>query len=728
MQLVPRQQAMTAATVRSVCESSSAIGIDDGHDSVNRMRAAADIVTADADTDTFSPAAAAAAEAAEAADDADDAAADTAAADADTDAATTAAAAAASTAPAGAAIAQFASAVATTSAVAARSTATAAASSAGPSSSEAAPMRTDPMHRADAWLAAGVVLESEQLGRRQGSLTRHEGPVLACACLPSGQIVVLHPTQCAVWAPSGADQTAKGWRHSLVLEGAAGARFHALAMVHPSLCLDPSQSSLIAACGRIGDVHGVTETPVTPVAADGSASAAHGSTALLSPSSSGASIFRLDTHPTQLLGAFTSSDASAASLTDDAAPPLRRRAALHLVAQDEPRCALMLPSPELEGLDQPGGTLLALGGDDGRVRLWRLTNPPSEAWDWLPAPHDERPSLLRHGCGDVARGNGEELGLSATSVLGLCALPGELGLLVGGYAWGCALWQVGARTLVNIFECESPQRQPRLRWERKSGTPMQAAPAHTAARAQGKDALPTAAEAASLIVALRVPSAAAASTAPPSPVQPDLGDELGRIVVGCAFGWLSEDCGLDGGRQGDHTSRALARTFALSRRACDSCGPCFYGGAGGRRGGGGGGGGGGGAGSGGGAANAPDFGGDLLCLSSDGGHLAGADAQWQCHLWSVRSGARIATLQFGYLLTSEGARALSLCVACPTAAAALRPDARAGSSGFQRQRRHQLACSCVGLHLAATAAGGWGVVRAVPQHASLGCGDCGRRT
>ena len=80
LQLVPRQQAMTAATVRSVDESSRAVGIDDGHDLVNRMRAAAN-------TDTVSPAAAAAAEAA------DDAAADTAAADADADAATTAAAA-----------------------------------------------------------------------------------------------------------------------------------------------------------------------------------------------------------------------------------------------------------------------------------------------------------------------------------------------------------------------------------------------------------------------------------------------------------------------------------------------------------------------------------------------------------------------------------------------------------------------------------------------------------
>ena len=45
-------------------------------------------------------------------------------------------------------------------------------------------------------------------------------------------------------------------------------------------------------------------------------------------------------------------------------------------------------------------------------------------------------------------------GIPASSrlrVLALRPLNEELGLLVGGFVWGAALWQVGSRTLVNTF-------------------------------------------------------------------------------------------------------------------------------------------------------------------------------------------------------------------------------------------------------------------------------------
>lgn len=387
-------------------------------------------------------------------------------------------------------------------------------------------------------------------------------PVLACACLASGSVAVLHPRCVVLWKPRDASLDAP-WQPAMRLEGAAGAAFDSLAVLHRLLHPAAATQPLLAACGCIG------------------------------ASAFGASIFRLDVA--------TAGQVDVACSTPKAAAPLPwRRAVRHLrCTPHRPSCAQLLPSPPLEGVEGGHGMLLAIGATDGRVRLWRLTHPASTNWDELPAPSDERPALAACGVGGSAR----------AAVLDLCALPGNLGLLVGGFAWGAALWQVGSRTLVNIFE---RQGHPSL------SPPQQLYAAGLEHR-----------QAAALVAALPSPAASLDGTvASDSAARLGPDDALGCFVVASALCWV------DSTSAGDEP---LARTFALTRRTCEPRGPGFYrsrdeattGTAVGLA-------------VGGGRACTM-----LVCLASDASYVSGTDARGINYVWNARLGVCLAALCAG---------------------------------------------------------------------------------
>jgi hypothetical protein len=397
------------------------------------------------------------------------------------------------------------------------------------------------------FLADGVVVEAASEPRSAPEGSCDFGPSLACTYLASGHIAVLHAGCVALWEHFASDsiqvldahQTAE-WRHVLTLDGPLAAGFDMLAGLHdfvkPAVC----SPALLAACGRVGNVDGevVQGTPTY-----------------------GASIFRLPNGP---------------SPPSSAAPPRRVAAARHVLTPHRPRCAQLLLSPVLDGVDDPEGTLLALGSDDGVVRLWRLTHPISEAWVELPKPHFERPQLT------------DEQTASPSGVLALCVVPCSFGLLVGGFAWGAALWQVGSRTLVNIFEREGHPTRPL----------QNGLPADVDTRV------------AALVCPLPVRLAG-----DPLPAQPRPGDELGSLVVGNQLSWVEGAPQMTA-----NEPPLLARQFVLTRRSCEPFGAVFRGLAG------------------------PGSG-ALVRLASSARHVAGTCVSGVCYLWSARTGECIAALR-----------------------------------------------------------------------------------
>lgn len=97
------------------------------------------------------------------------------------------------------------------------------------------------------------------------------------------------------------------------------------------------------------------------------------------------------------------------------------------------------------------GRLLAVGRVDGRVQLVTLNGAaPSGRRSLLPAPHDSCAVAVRSGASDS--------GASGWPLLGLAPVAprASLGLLVGAYEWGAALWQVHSHTLINVFSRAEP--------------------------------------------------------------------------------------------------------------------------------------------------------------------------------------------------------------------------------------------------------------------------------
>lgn len=371
-----------------------------------------------------------------------------------------------------------------------------------------------------------------------------DGPALACACLEAGTVAVLHARCVSLWTPHE-DGAIGSWHCSLKLDGAEGAAFHTLATMHRALRLPISQQPLLAAIGCTGVTRDNTN---------------RASTDLIRASNFGASVFRLDAAVRR--GSWPS---ALQSTIESAAAPPRRRAARHLQTPSNPTCAQLLPAVELVGVvNEPAGTLLALGGADGHVRLWRLTHPASEARYVLPAPHDERPSLAT---GNTAAGDADGAPAHPQgAVLSLTALPGQLGLLVGGFAWGAAMWQVGSRTLVNLFERQGYPERPLtpLAW---GGDDYQCDRAAAEAHAI---------HIASLIVALPTEQNATQHDATDLRVAVGIDDALGRVIVGSACRWIEPPLLLPPQQPvRGSLGPTLAQTFAISRGACRDCEPSF---------------------------------------------------------------------------------------------------------------------------------------------------------
>ena len=104
------------------------------------------------------------------------------------------------------------------------------------------------------WFGTDVCLDTVEEHSRLLTLGTGAGedscqdPVLSCAYLPSGHIALLHSNFVTLCE---ACDSASGWRPAVRLQGAAGARFHSLALVHPTLGPSTSPTAVLALCGCI---------------------------------------------------------------------------------------------------------------------------------------------------------------------------------------------------------------------------------------------------------------------------------------------------------------------------------------------------------------------------------------------------------------------------------------------------------------------------------------------
>lgn len=185
--------------------------------------------------------------------------------------------------------------------------------------------------------------------------------------------------------------------------------------------------------------------------------------------------------------------------------------------------------------------VLALGGADGHVRLWwlhggRCEDEISEA-RVLPSPYAESYELAACPQATTAASNGG--GLRVVLALECVSAHLGLGLLVGVYAWGAALWQVapwseGGSVLINMW--------------RRGAHPLRTLP----------PPLPVN-NIAPLLLA-RSPRAMDSCVIDASRefhVEPT--DPLGHVLVGAALGWAAPP---------DTTAEALVHSFTFSRTDC----------------------------------------------------------------------------------------------------------------------------------------------------------------
>ena len=176
---------------------------------------------------------------------------------------------------------------------------------------------------------------------------------------------------------------------------------------------------------------------------------------------------------------------------------------------------------------------LALGGDDGVLSTWHVTGSSSAARPLrLPAPHDEHPELA-------------DAGGAAVRALAVISPETGLGLVIGVYGWGAALWQLPSRTLNNVFLCEARvERLPRGTDERlPRGTDEQ---------------LPRGTDWTALFTWAGPRAAADASPVADGHSEIGMNTTLGHVVVGAALGWVSNP----------PPPTAMAHSFTLTRGAC----------------------------------------------------------------------------------------------------------------------------------------------------------------
>ena len=379
--------------------------------------------------------------------------------------------------------------------------------------------------------------------------------------------------------PIASDATGRShdWRHALTLAGGAGEQYHLLSPPPPvtDATLGPP---MVAVCGTVDSAlanaaqaqppHWMSSNAPPGVTAPSGVSAPPQSedprTPSLAPS---VAVFRVEavrgardmSIPPPSCAPRPASHGGAAQAT--AAPP-RRPPARRIPAPTHISASLLLPFHRLDTTadDEDAGLFLVVGGTDGHVRLMRLTNPSAETWEALPSPHDTRPSLM----GAANGGGGESSDRESLAVGSLCALCGYLGLLVGAFEWGAALWQVGTRTLINIFERQewapsaslrpaAPLAAFRPRWS-VWATPRAAdVTPIDASCPEGGGGL----DATSLLVALPQPSASARDDDDEQAEQavPAADEVLGCVVVASALRWVRDDYATDDDTRGDDLVR-----------------------------------------------------------------------------------------------------------------------------------------------------------------------------
>ena len=233
--------------------------------------------------------------------------------------------------------------------------------------------------------------------------------------------------------------------------------------------------------------------------------------------------------------------------------------------------------------------VLALGGADGRVRLSWLDGAHCEhemsEQRLLPSPYAESRELAMWVHADNGCGSGSG-GYNTRAVLALECISAHsnLGLLVGSYAWGAAMWQVapwsqGGSVLINMWQRGSHPL-------RNIPPPMDAfAPLLLAVgpRVVDRDSIPCSRD-----------------------FHAEPADTLGHVLVGAALGWAASS---------DMATEALVHSFTLSRANC-SIGKRYV-------------------------ATADSSGrsvsGDLVCLAASDELLSGCDGQGSTIVWDLSS-------------------------------------------------------------------------------------------
>jgi len=315
------------------------------------------------------------------------------------------------------------------------------------------------------WESHAVLTPASQRAGAAAAAPRER--VLRCTCLSDGRLLVLQSARVLLWerAPRGAATQGPGSRPVS----------HSESWVHTTtFCAGACDSLSCVAFETELDAHAhagqmlLFATAGVLCGADGRPEAA-----------GGAVVFRIDP-----LGSSDFMGWGAARAPAALHPPARR---CH--TESAVTCAAMLRTffyddgggagtidPGAEGVSR----LLALGCENGRVQLLPLsdggggaTTPPL----LLPAPHDTCAIARREGAG--ADDGWPLLAL-------VCVAPrAEMGLLVGGYQWGAALWQAPNRVLLNVFGRAEPHAQlPSL-------TPGDCAGMLISVSPSGADALPT---------------------------------------------------------------------------------------------------------------------------------------------------------------------------------------------------------------------------------------------
>ena len=285
------------------------------------------------------------------------------------------------------------------------------------------------------WLAHGVQRSS------CGQITVG-GVVIACTAMFDGRVALLQRNRVIIYEY----ESGGNWRVGQVLQGSAGDRYVALA-------LPRSDDRGLPAAGRAGASHSPSRATALPMmaAACGILGDADGAAGR-----AGTAVYRVE-------GRLPRANSFAAAAAA-AAPPLEVSPAQQFFCSEAAlgddggaggaaggvRCACIVQVERLRGcaVQTAPGQVLATGTAEGRVHLFRLSGhtPDDTERGWvLPMPPPEHQAAES---------------ISGRPVLALAAVGGPLGLLVGAFHGGMALWQMSSRQLLAMFLSEASPSLP----------------------------------------------------------------------------------------------------------------------------------------------------------------------------------------------------------------------------------------------------------------------------